>query len=69
MKIAATYSICGQVSQTEYRDHNVTRIFDGTHTLNDLESWARKLTNGREGWQSLCLSSVEDGEAEKGGAE
>ena len=66
MKIAATYSSYGQVSQTKYRDYNVTRIFDGSATFNDLEAWARGLTNGRDGWESLRLSCVE--ETEKGGA-
>ena len=68
MKIAATYSSCGQVSQTEYLDYSITHIFDGTHTLNDLESWARQQSGGKDGWQSLRLSSVEDCESWKGGA-
>lgn len=68
MKIAATYSSYGQVSQTEYRDFNVTRIFDGSATFNDLETWARHVTNGRDGWESLRLSSVDESDAKKGGA-
>ena len=68
MKIAATYSSYGQISQTEYRDYNVTRIFDGSATFNDLEAWARELTNGKDGWHDLRLSTVDEREAGKGGA-
>ena len=62
MKIAATISGAFQVSQEQWRDWNITRVFDETATFSDVIQWAkaRPETKGKCGLNDILLSEVDD---------
>lgn len=59
MKIAATISAYHQVSQSQYRDVNTTKVFDDTTSIKEIINWAKSIDD-RLTFHSILLSEVVD---------
>ena len=64
MKIAATISDCHQVGMDEWRDVNVTRVFDSSDSIDSMIAWAKTISQGHD-FHSLKLSEVVDASPEE----
>lgn len=58
-KIAATVAGCGQISMNDYRDWRVTKIFDYSATIGEIDAWA-KTFGERYDFRDVLLSDVEE---------
>lgn len=45
MKVVATVTNCAQVGIDQWRDKNISRVFNGDKTLQDLIRWAADETS------------------------
>lgn len=59
MKIAATISNFIQVSQEQYRDIHITKVFELSSSIDDMLQWAKTIDKNAD-FHSLLLSVVED---------
>ena len=47
MKVVATVTNCVQVGMDQFRDRNISRVFNGDKTLQDLIKWAADTTGDK----------------------
>lgn len=57
MKIAVTVSVFMQVSQEQYRDVPITKVFDSSQSIDEMLEWAKTIDE-RVDFHSLTFSEV-----------
>lgn len=57
MKIAVMIGNCKQVSQGDYRDVDITKVFDSSDSIDDMLEWAKSVDRNAD-FHSLRMSEV-----------